>query len=79
MLGVYPAGIGSKASAQDLNVSFGPDPLNPDYGGIAAAAGGAWSRKVMKASELDEAMKEAVRQVKEEKKCAVLDCWLERF
>ena len=80
MLGVHPSGLGSQSSAADLNISFGPlDSLNPDYGGIAAAAGGAWSRKVMKASELDEAMKEAIRVVKEDKRCAVLDCWLERF
>lgn len=80
MLGVHPNGLGSKSSAGDLNVSFGPtDNLNPDYGGIAAAAGGAWSKKVLKASELDGAMKEAIRVVKEEKRCALLDCWLERF
>lgn len=80
MLGVHPNGLGSKMSAGDLNVSFGPvDSLNPDYGGIAAAAGGAWSRKVLKASELDEAMKEAIRVVTEDKRCAVLDCWIERF
>lgn len=77
MLGVYPTGLGSQASAGDLNVSFGPDA--PDYGGIAAAAGGAWARKVNKASELEEAMKEAIRVVREEKRSALLDCWLERF
>ncbi|KAK4704376.1 hypothetical protein P7C70_g1834, partial [Phenoliferia sp. Uapishka_3] len=77
LLGVHPNGIASQATAQELNVSFGPDA--PDYGGIAAAAGGAWSRKVSKASELEEAMIEAIRVVVEEKRCAVLDCWLERF
>ena len=35
MLGVHPNGIGSKATANELNVSFGPDAINPDYGGIA--------------------------------------------
>ncbi|GAA5869324.1 hypothetical protein JCM1840_005440 [Sporobolomyces johnsonii] len=80
MLGVHPSGLGVAASAGDLNISFGPtDDLNPDYGGIAAAAGGAWARKVKTASELEEAMKEAVRQVVEEKRSAVLDCWLTRF
>lgn len=34
---------------------------------------------MLKASELEGAMQEAVRVVKEEKRCAVLDCWLERF
>ncbi|KAM0786761.1 hypothetical protein ACM66B_002196 [Microbotryomycetes sp. NB124-2] len=80
MLGVHPEGLGSRSSAADLNISFGPlDSLNPDYGAIAAASGGAWSRKVLKASELDEAMKEAIRVVQEDKRCALLDCWLERF
>lgn len=77
MLGVHPNGLGSAASAGELNVSFGPDA--PDYGGIAAAAGGAWSKKVLKASELEDAMKEAIRVVTVEKRCAVLDCWMERF
>ncbi|KAL8292676.1 hypothetical protein RQP46_001288 [Phenoliferia psychrophenolica] len=77
MLGVHPNGLGSAASAGELNVSFGPDA--PDYGGIAAAAGGAWAKKVLKASELEAAMKEAIRVVTVEKRCAVLDCWMERF
>lgn len=80
MLGVHPDGLGSRSSSADLNVSFGPsDELNPDYGGIAAAAGGAWSKKVKKVDELEEAMKEAIRVVLEEKRSAVLDCWLPRF
>ncbi|KAM0752659.1 thiamine diphosphate-binding protein [Meredithblackwellia eburnea MCA 4105] len=77
LLGVHPNGLASKTSAQDLNVSFGPDA--PDYGGIAAAAGGAWAKKVLKVDELDGALKEAIRVVREEKRCALLDCWLERF
>jgi thiamine pyrophosphate-dependent acetolactate synthase large subunit-like protein len=80
MLGVHPNGVGSRAPPQDLNVTFGPDDsLNPDYGGIAAAAGGAWSRKVRGLEQIEEAMREAVRVVTEEKRCALLDCWLERF
>lgn len=80
MLGVHPDGPGSRSKPEDLNISFGPlDSLNPDYGGIAAAAGGAWSRKVLKASDLDEAMKEAIRVVVEDKRSALLDCWIERF
>lgn len=80
MLGVHPTGLGAAGPSAELNVTFGPeDSLNPDYGGIAAAAGGAWSRKVKKASEIEEAMAEAVRVVREEKRCAVLDCWLPRF
>ncbi|GAA5942568.1 uncharacterized protein JCM15063_000037 [Sporobolomyces koalae] len=80
MLGVHPNGVGSRAPPQDLNVSFGPeDGLNPDYGGIATAAGGAWSRKVRGVEQVEEAMREAVRVVTQEKRCALLDCWLERF
>lgn len=80
MLGVHPNGLGAAGATSDLNVTFGPaDDLNPDYGGIAAAAGGAWCAKVKKASELDKALREAVRQVTEEKRSAVLDCWLTRF
>ena len=33
MLGVHPTGLGSKAATSDLNVSFGPDEMNPDFGG----------------------------------------------
>ncbi|SCV73364.1 BQ2448_7290 [Microbotryum intermedium] len=80
MLGVHPNGLGSRSTAGDLNVSFGPtDDLNPDYGGIAQASGGAWCAKVKDAEELEDKMKEAIRVVKEEKRSAVLDCWLERF
>ncbi|GAA5985805.1 hypothetical protein JCM10908_007118 [Rhodotorula pacifica] len=80
MLGVHPTGLGAAGPSAELNVTFGPeDSLNPDYGGIAAAAGGAWSRKVKKASELQEAMEEALRVVREDKRSAVLDCWLPRF
>ena len=80
MLGVHPNGLGAAGPTSELNVSFGPtDDLNPNYGAIAAAAGGAWCRKVKTASELGEAMREAVRVVREEKRSAVLDCWLTRF
>mgnify|MGYP002408888268 CR=1 FL=1 len=80
MLGVHPSGLGASGPSAELNVTFGPeDTLNPDYGGIAAASGGAWSRKVKKASELQAAMEEALRVVREDKRCAVLDGWLPRF
>ncbi|GAA5870700.1 hypothetical protein JCM8547_005033 [Rhodosporidiobolus lusitaniae] len=83
LLGVHPHGLGSAATVQDLNVSFGgpgnDDSINPDYGGIAAAAGGAWSRKVTKASEVEDALKEAIQKVTVEKRSAVLDIWLTRF
>ncbi len=80
MLGMHPNGDGLRAPPQDINVTFGPDnSLNPDYGGIAAAAGGAWSRKVRGLVEIDEAMRKAVQVVAKEKRCALINCWLERF
>jgi len=75
MLGVYPQGLGSSVSGQQLSVGFGPEA--PDYAGIATAAGGAWGSKVTRATELHKAIQEAVRVVKEEKRCAVLDCVIE--
>jgi hypothetical protein len=77
MLGVHPNGLGSRSSAGTLSVSFGPDP--PDYGGIAAAAGGAWSMVVKEGKLVDEAVKQAIQVVTVQKRCAVLDFWLERF
>ncbi|KZT43232.1 Thiamin diphosphate-binding protein [Sistotremastrum suecicum HHB10207 ss-3] len=77
MLSVHPNGLGSVATGQQLNVSFGPDA--PDYAGIASAAGGAWGKKVTRASELRESISEAIRVVREEKRCAVLDCIIQSF
>ena len=77
MLNVYPQGHGSKASGNQLTVGFGPD--TPDYSQIAAAAGGAWGKRVTLASELETSMKEAVSVVRDEGRCAVLDCVLQSF
>ena len=71
MLGMHPHGLGSKASAQQLSVSFGPDMA--DYAGIAAAAGGAWGRRVVRAEDVQSVLEEAVRVVTEEKRSAVVD------
>ena len=68
MLAVHPSGYGSKAS--DIDVSFDP-PSN--YGGIAAAAGGAWACQVQRPRELNSALAEAFRVVRQESRCAVLD------
>jgi acetolactate synthase-1/2/3 large subunit len=68
MLGVHPEGFGSQE--KDLNIGFDPA---PDYSGIAAAAGGAYARKVEKVDEVESAIAEALRVVREEKRCAVLD------
>jgi acetolactate synthase I/II/III large subunit len=68
MLAVHPSGFGSQAG--DIDVSFDPQ---SDYGAIAAAAGGAFAREVKCAGELDSALSEAFRVVRQEQRCAVLD------
>ena len=70
-LAVHPDGFASKSD--DLNIAF--DPV-PDYSGIAAAAGGAFARIVKKPDELNPAIEEALRAVKEDRRAAVLDVWL---
>ena len=70
-LALHPDGFVSKSS--DLGVAFDPP---PDYSGIAAAAGGAFARIVRQPCELDSALEEAFRVVREEQRCAVLDVWL---
>jgi acetolactate synthase-1/2/3 large subunit len=68
MLGVHPEGAGSQEA--DLNIAFDP---SPDSGGIAAAAGGAFARRVTKVEDLEYAIAESLRVVREEKRCAVVD------
>ena len=70
-LAVHPKGYASRAN--DLDTSFEPP---SDYVGIAAAAGGAWGRQVVAPADLDAALAEALRVVREEKRCAVLDIWM---
>ena len=70
-LAVHPAGYASRAN--DLDVSFDPP---PDYGGIAAAAGGAWAAQVRTIAELHEALPRAMHAVRTERRCAVIDAWL---
>jgi acetolactate synthase-1/2/3 large subunit len=67
-LAVHPKGYASRANA--IGVEFDPA---PDHSAIAAAAGGAYARKVEKPAEVEEAIVEALRVVREEKRCAVLD------
>jgi acetolactate synthase-1/2/3 large subunit len=73
-LAVHPDGYASKA--RDLGVAFDPP---PDYSGIASAAGGAYAAIVRQGCELDGALSEAFRVVREEQRCAVLDVWLPGF
>ena len=68
MLAVHPSGYGSQAS--NIDVSFDPQ---SDYGGIAAAAGGAFAREVLCSGELEVALAEAFRVVRQEHRCVVLD------
>ena len=70
-LAVHPDGYASRAD--DIDVDFAPA---PDYGGIAAAAGGAFARRVQRPEEVDEAIVEALRAVNVEKRAAVLDVML---
>lgn len=71
MLGVHPTGYASKSN--DLGVTF-DEPA--DYAGIAAAAGGARPFTLKDPDEVESALAEAVRTVKEEGRCAVLDVWI---
>jgi acetolactate synthase I/II/III large subunit len=71
MLAVHPDGYASKA--RDIDVAFDPP---PDYSGIAAASGGAFARIVKRVDEVESAVAEALKVVREEKRCAVLDVWL---
>ncbi|TBU37580.1 thiamine pyrophosphate enzyme, N-terminal TPP binding domain-containing protein [Dichomitus squalens] len=75
MLGVYPNGLGSVASGNQLTVGFGPD--MPDFSQVAVAAGGAWGKRVTKADEVQAALEEAIRVVLQEKRSAVVDVVLE--
>jgi acetolactate synthase-1/2/3 large subunit len=67
-LAVHPDGFASRA--EDIGVSFEPA---PDFGGIAAAAGGAWSGRVDDPAKLEETLAEALHAVRTERRCAVLD------
>ncbi len=73
MLAQYSQGYASQAD--EIGVTFDPP---PDYAGIAAAAGGALAIRVKQADELDTALAEAVKTVKEGRS-AVLDVWLPRL
>ncbi|KAI0379615.1 thiamine diphosphate-binding protein [Hypomontagnella monticulosa] len=72
MLLVHPDGLGSKATNEEINISF--DPV-PDYSGIAKAAAGGdlFAAKVDKAGDLERVIKDAIKAV-EGGQSAVLDC-----
>jgi acetolactate synthase-1/2/3 large subunit len=68
VLSVHPDGIA--ASAPNIDIDF---PQPPDYGGIAAAAGGAHAEVVKSPDEVDAAIARALRAVRVEKRAAVID------
>ncbi|KAK6843879.1 2-ketoarginine decarboxylase AruI [Apiospora arundinis] len=72
MMLVHPEGLGSKATNEEINISF--DPV-PDFSGIAKAAAGGelFAAKVERAADLEGVLKEAIEAVKGGRS-AVLDC-----
>ncbi|KAK0639764.1 thiamine pyrophosphate enzyme [Cercophora newfieldiana] len=72
LLLVHPEGLGSKATNEEINISF--DPV-PDYSGIAKAAAGGdlHTARVDKAADLEEVLKKAIEAV-QGGQTAVLDC-----
>jgi acetolactate synthase I/II/III large subunit len=73
-LSVHPDGYASRA--RDIDVSFDP---SPDHAGIAAAAGGAFARTLCRPDEVEPAIAEALKVVREEGRAAVLDVRLPRL
>ncbi|KAI9842837.1 MAG: hypothetical protein M1837_006858 [Sclerophora amabilis] len=60
---VHPDGYASKATNEELNISFAP---SPDYSGIAKAAAGGnlWAGRAKTVAELQQMIPEAVKAVK---------------
>lgn len=63
LLLVHPDGEGSKATNEELNISFNP---TPDYPGIAKAAAGGnlWAEQAGSIQELNELLPQAIESVK---------------
>ena len=61
---VHPDGYTSKATNEELNISFTP---SPDYAGLAkaAAAGNLWAERIETVEELERLLPKAVEAVKE--------------
>ncbi|KAI0201330.1 thiamine pyrophosphate enzyme [Astrocystis sublimbata] len=72
MLLVHPEGLGSRATNEEINISF--DPV-PDYSGIAKAAAGGdlFAARIEKADDLRETLQKAIDAVNSGQS-AVLDC-----
>ncbi len=67
-LGMHPDGAASRAAG--LDTEFAPE---PDYAGIAAAAGGAYARTISRPEEVEPALQDALEAVRNEDRCAVID------
>src|SRR5262249_60024453 len=65
-LAVHPDGYASRAA--DIDVSFDPP---PDHAAIAVAAGGAFGRTIRHPREVEPAIAEGLRAVRDEQRCAV--------
>lgn len=59
---MHPSGAGSRATHEDLNISFAP---SPDYAGIAKAAAGGnlWAEHASTVEELQQLLPKAVESV----------------
>jgi acetolactate synthase-1/2/3 large subunit len=68
---MHPGGAASRAA--DVDTGFAPE---PDYAGIAAAAGGACALRISRADEIEPALRIALAAARDEKRCAVIDARL---
>jgi hypothetical protein len=78
MLGVHPQGVGAGKAARDVHVTFGGEENEPDFGGIAEAAGGAWKAVLEDPKKGNEVIKEAIQVVKGGRS-AVVEIRLDKF
>ena len=74
LLGVHPDGVASRANSIDN--TFDPP---ADYASIATAAGSGYGRRLERVEDVEDVLAEALRVVREEGRCAVLDVWLEHL
>jgi acetolactate synthase-1/2/3 large subunit len=70
-LSIHPDGYAARA--KNLDISFN---LAPNYGAIAEAAGGAFSRTLKHVEDVDAAISDVLNAVRVERRSAVLDVWL---
>jgi len=68
VLSVHPDGLAAKSAKIDIDF-----PQPPDYGGIAAAAGGAHAEVVRSVADVKPALQRALRAVLQERRSAVID------